>query len=159
MDMETTLKPLEFVDISTNPDAFFQFITKEWADSIAPIWDAYKNDANIFALMQNTNILAGGIVFKNISPDVAHYSKDLINLLSNFFSNNYLYIAYLYVSESERGKGLGVLWLNHVFNYFPNVHFMLTVEDENLLPFYKKIGFIVYKIIAFENHNEWLLIR
>lgn len=137
---------------SFNQD-FFQLLPEDWFNYIAPFWDEYAETSRIFTLHNNHEIIAGGIIFNSCSPDMKYNVAES----KKWLENGFLYLGYIYVKEEYRNKKIGSKWLQDLMKEFPSQKFWLTVDEENLISFYKKNGFKLIKSIKNEGNYEWLL--
>lgn len=146
---------LEFLDVTKTPEVFFSILPKDWQNDIVPFWRNYINTAKIYVLKQHNKILGGGIVFSNVSPDTMTYKE----LAQNYFDKGYLYLAFIYVDESQRGKKLGSVWLKNILETYPKQKFWLTIEDISLARFYENNGFKLKEKISLPDWDEWVLTK
>lgn len=137
-----------------DPSVFFEMLPEDWQKAIHPIWKIYSANADIYVLLKEDMIIAGGIVFKEYTDDMAYFKKEAISLLNS----GALYIGYLYVVETERGKDVGSLWLKSIKNHFRYRKLWLTIEDTGLLKFYIKNDFKIYRQFSEGEFSEILLI-
>jgi diamine N-acetyltransferase len=146
---------IEFLDVTKTPDVFFSILPKDWQNDIVPFWRNYTNTAKIYVLKQHNKILVGGIVFSAVSPDTMAYKE----LAETYFNKDYLYLAFIYVDESQRGKKLGSAWLQEIFKTHPKQKFWLTIEDISLAHFYEKNGFELNEKISLPDWDEWAFVK
>ncbi len=114
---------------------FFQILPKDWQESLEKIF--IEEEAIIYVFIENDLIVAGGILFKNYNDDMSNFKEES----KLYLKVNYLYIGYLYVVETFRGKSLGSSWINYIKKAYPETKFWLTIEEENLEAFYLQNGF------------------
>lgn len=131
---------------------FFEILPDEWQESIIPHWEALKNSAQVYVIENDREILVGGIVFSSIIPEMKAYAKEA----HHWFSNDYLYIGYLWVPEKERGKNLGSIWLKELRELDKHQKYWLTIEEEGLSKFYLKNNFKHIKTLAVKDSKEEL---
>ncbi|UOB17007.1 GNAT family N-acetyltransferase [Abyssalbus ytuae] len=144
-----------FTDITPTPNVFFNILPPDWQHSIVSFWKEYAPSSKIYTLKRGNEILGGGIVFSQPTPDVAHYKKEAHDL----FEKGYLYIAFLWMAPSQRDKGLGSLWMKELFKKHPLQKFWLSIEDYSLSAFYKKNNFTLYKEITTNPAPEWIMLH
>ena len=137
---------------SFNQD-FFQLFPTDWYNSIVPYWSDYSDSSSIFLLYNKNKIIAGGIIFSSCSPDMMYNENEA----QDWFTQGYLYIGFIWVTEEYRNKKIGSNWLQLLKDKFPTQKFWLTVDDKNLIPFYTKNGFKLIKSLKNENNEEWIL--
>jgi ribosomal protein S18 acetylase RimI-like enzyme len=135
-------------------DKFFPLLPDSWLENIVPYWEQYKLNTKIYGLFDGVNILAGGIVFSTCSPDMQYNPEEALNWLDK----GYLYIGFLWVPEAYRGKKLGSEWLHLLMQRFPEQKFWLTVEEEDLIQFYKKNRFKLIKSLKNDHDTDWLMV-
>ncbi|WP_162558648.1 GNAT family N-acetyltransferase [Robertkochia solimangrovi] len=147
------MKIIKFYQADQRIEEFFAMLPADWQESIVPDWDLYKKDTSLFIGDENGRIVAGGLLFTKSAPEMESFA----NTASELFLHGAVYLGYIWVPETERGKGLGSAWLQHVQHIFPQKTFWLTIEDESLIAFYERNG---YRLIK-ENRltGEWLLIH
>lgn len=132
---------------------FFSILPEDWRSEIEPLWDKYKVDTGVYILKDNKKTIAGGLVFSTCSPDMLNREEEF----QKWISQGYLYIGFLWVDEAYRGKSLGSMWLNELKNRNKHQKYWLTVEEESLVLFYQKNGFILVKELQKGENKEWLL--
>ena len=59
----------------TNFTSFFKILPKDWQEGIVPFWENYKETTKGYLLIDNNQIIAGGLVFSSCPPDML-YDKD-----------------------------------------------------------------------------------
>lgn len=153
MVMEFSLNPL-FVDLTDQPFRFFNILPKDWQEDIVPFWGDYQSSSHVHGIELQHEIVGGGIVFKQVAPDVQHYKDEAEKLLNL----NLLYFAFLWVDPEMRGKNLGSWWISRLKEHYSPTTFWLSIEDVGLLDFYQRNNFKVYKEILIEHKKEWILI-
>lgn len=121
----------------TNFTSFFKILPKDWQECIVPFWENYKKTTKGYLLIDNNEIIAGGLVFSTCPPDML-YDKDEAEIWIN---KGYLYVGFIFVIEERRQKNLGSIWLDNLKKTYPNQKFWLTIEDLKLDAFYIKNGF------------------
>jgi diamine N-acetyltransferase len=151
--MESPLA-IAFVCVDEQPQRFFDFLPDDWRIDIAPVWDKYQNSSHIYVLIdQNGVVCGGGIVFTTLSPDIAHAPETA----QKWLNDGYDYMAYLYIDEKMRGKGLGSQWLKSVIDLHPYQKYWLTIDDFALSVYYQKNGFELMEEIHSVVGTEWVL--
>ena len=145
---------MSFVELTQTPDRFFNILPEDWSVEIAPVWHQYApTGSRIFGMIENEEVVAGGIVFTTVSPDTKGYEA----IAQRWFDAGYLYIAFLFVSPEARGRGLGSHWVTELRKHMQGQHFWLAIEDANLVKFYEPLGFVVKESVDNEGTQEWLL--
>lgn len=137
---------------STNLE-FFKLLPTDWHNSIVPFWDDYADSSRIYLLYHKNKLIAGGITFKTCSPDMLYDEYEA----KKWFDQGFIYLGFIWVIEEYRNKKIGSMWLKELINKFPTQKFWLTVDEENLISFYKKNGFELIKTLKNEDDIEWLL--
>ena len=122
---------------TSKPDRFFEMLPVDWRDYIVPFWDDLRKNAQLFVLVENNIVLAGGLVFSKCPPDMMYYEKEA----NTWFNKGYLYLGYIFVDETQRHRRLGSLWLDKIKEEFPKQGLWLSIEEEGLHKFYVKNGF------------------
>lgn len=133
---------------------FFKFLPKDWRESIEPHWLLYKHDTKIYGLFLNNELVAGGMVFSQCSPDMLYDELEA----NHWFEKGYLYLGYVFVKENMRGQSLGSIWLHNIQEIDAKAKYWLTVEEEGLIDFYKKNDFKLKKSLQNNGSTEWLLV-
>ena len=141
---------MEFKNYTSKANLFFDTLPNDWQEVIVPFWNELKSSTQIFVLIEDRKIVAGGLVFSKCPPDMMYYEKQAIN----WFKKGYLYLGFIFVDESKRNRNLGSLWLNKVKELFPNNGFWLAIEDERLRKFYIRNGFKKVATVKVEDSNE-----
>jgi len=116
---------------------FFDILPVDWQEGILPFWESFKKSTQVFVLIENHEIIVGGLVFTECPPDMLYYQKEA----NYWFDRGYLYLGFIFVKETERNRHLGSLWLDKIKEKFPTNGLWLSIEDENLHRFYDKNGF------------------
>lgn len=140
--------------ISSEYNTFFDLLPTDWRESITSIWNEYSESSRVYLLVEAETILGGGIVFSKTTPDMEYNSAEA----EHWFSQGYLYLGYIFISEKNRGKGLGTLWLQELIKQHPEQKYWLTIEDTDLVDFYGNNGFRFEKILKNEGSGEWLMV-
>lgn len=143
-----TFQPLEKTAL------FFDLLPSEWQESINPFWEQVKETAIVYTLEDENDILAGGIVFSQMTPEMEAY-KDEANY---WFSQKYAYIGYVWVPLEKRNNNYGSLWLKHLLSLDEQQQFWLTTEDQKLRYFYEKTGFSYVKTLRYDGVQEDLFV-
>lgn len=128
---------MELRNYTEQPIHFFNLLPRDWKELIMPFWNDLKLYANLYVLVENNIVLAGGMVFSKCPPDMMYYEHEA----NEWFKKGYLYLGYIFVDETQRHSHLGSLWLDKIKKEFPRRGFWLSIEDENLHKFYDKNGF------------------
>ena len=142
-----------FINDSLKVNEFFDLLPIDWQQSIVPYWKDYKNDTEVYLLVEENKVVGGGLVFSRNSPDMLSQG----NIAEKYFQQGYKYIAYLWISQNHRSKGYGKYWLQKLQHKNPMQRYWLTIEEQSLLSFYEKLGFSLYENICNEGVNEWVL--
>ena len=141
-------------NITKDPTRFFEILPKDWQTSILLEWETVEKDSKVYVLEQNQEICAGGIIFSTTLLEMENYKEEALQ----WFSNNYLYIGYLWVPEKKRNKNFGSSWMNQILQINPQQHYWLTTDEKPLRLFYEKIGFSYLKTFYFNGLEEDLFI-
>ena len=141
-----------FNQLKTNKKLFFDILPKDWQDQLLPYWEQYDKNSEIYVISENDRIIGGGIIFSKCPPDLDYFEKEA-NL---WFEQQYLYIGYLFILETERNRNLGSFWLDELKRHHPEQKFWLIIEDEHLHRFYQKNNFTFYKTISYNQLAEYL---
>lgn len=128
---------MEFKNYTAKAHVFFEMLPSDWKDNIVPFWDDLKSTTQLFVLIENETIIAGGLVFSKCPPDLMYYE----NKANKWFEKGYLYLGFIFVDERQRNRSLGSLWLENIKKQYPKTGFWLAIEDENLHKFYYKNDF------------------
>ena len=153
MVVESSIKP-KLVDLTSTPDAFFSILPEDWQEDIAPRWSDYtKEGARIYGFKFDEKVVAGGIVFETVSPDIKAYEMEANKL----FDAGMSYFAFLWVSPVYRNEKLGSLWISEVKKKSVKP-LWLSIDDFALASFYLKNGFILYKEVLLDQGSEWIMI-
>lgn len=143
-----------FKENTTNPNAFFDILPKDWQEDIVSVWENYKNNTKIYLLVENNIIVGGGMVFSTLSPDL----QNVPDLAAHYYQKNLLYLAFIWINETHRGKGLGSFWLTELIQQYPKQGYWLTIDDVNLKHFYENVGFKLGKSYLNNGNKEWVMI-
>lgn len=143
-----TFKPLEQTTL------FFDLLPSDWQESINPFWEQVKEAAIVYTLEDQNEILAGGIVFSQMTPEMEAYNDEA----KYWFSKKYAYIGYVWVPLEKRNKNYGSLWLKHLLSLNDQQHYWLTTEDQKLRYFYEKTGFNYVKTLRYDGVEEDLFV-
>ena len=138
----------------TEVSEFFKILPEDWQEGIIPFWETYKASTNCYVLSENNQIIAGGLVFSIVPPDMI-YAKDEAN---SWLGKGYLYVGFIYVLEEKRGHNLGSMWLNELKKTHPKQNYWLTIEDLNLDSFYVKNNFKKVKSLYNNGVEEGLYV-
>jgi len=142
-----------FTELNKAED-FFNILPDDWRNELKSTWDQINLKSQIYCLIDDNKIVAGGIVLETCPTDLLSI-KDKFHC---YLQNNYLYIGYLWVIPNQRGKDLGTTWLSHVKTIQDQSRLWLTIEDKNLKSFYEKNGFKLVESYQIQNKTEWLLV-
>jgi len=137
-----------------NFDDFFNILPLDWQETILPLWKDLKTTTKGYLLLENNQIMAGGLVFSQCPPDM-FYAKDEAN---KWINKSYLYLGFIYVIEEKRYQNLGSVWLNNLKSMNPEQKYWLTIEDFKLDTFYVKNGFNKLKSLYNNEQEEWLYV-
>lgn len=141
---------MELKNYTAKAQVFFEMLPSDWQDTIVPFWNDVKSTTQLFVLIENETIVAGGLVFFKCPPDMMYYE----NGANNWFEKDYLYLGFIFVDEKQRNRSLGSLWLDNIKKQYPETGFWLAIEDENLHRFYVKNGFEKVATIKNEDLQE-----
>lgn len=144
-----------FNEIRESTMDFFNLLPLDWQETIVPFWNQYSDSSRIYVLLKKGKIIGGGIVFTKASPDMIAN----VNIADKYYKLGYHYLGYIWISEAQRGKGLGQYWLERLFQENPNQSYWLSIEDLNLEAFYQKSGFYLNETIKNQECKEWILVR
>lgn len=128
---------MKFDNYTSKANLFFEMLPKDWQETIIPFWDHLKQTTQIYVLVEDNVIVAGGLVFSICPPDMMYYESKA----NKWFQKGFLYLGFIYVDEMKRNRNLGSLWLDSVKKQYPKTGFWLSIEDENLDKFYGRNGF------------------
>lgn len=142
-----------FKDYTAKTNHFFAVLPKDWQEDIVPFWENYKNTTKIYVLEENNTVIGGGMVFSALSPDL----KAVPEIAQKHYKKGGLYLAFIWIAETHRGKGLGTLWLNSLLKQHPTQGFWLTIDDINLKHFYENLGFKLGESYLNNGNEEWVM--
>jgi GNAT superfamily N-acetyltransferase len=128
---------MELKNYTAKAHLFFDMMPVEWQETIMPFWEGLMSTTQLYVLVEQDAIVAGGLVFTKCPPDLMYYEKEA----KTWFKKGYLYLGFIFVDESQRNRNLGSFWLDHIKDLFQTNGFWLAIEDENLHKFYDKNGF------------------
>jgi ribosomal protein S18 acetylase RimI-like enzyme len=140
------------VELKNNEHLFFDILPADWQENILPFWNDHKTNSEVFAFLEDNTVIAGGILFNSMPPDLTSNNTEL----QQWFDKGYLYIGFLWVAEHKRNQKLGSLWLEKIKSLMPKQKFWLVIEDENLSKFYEKHNFTKEQTIINQNTIEWV---
>ena len=146
---------MEFQEIGDNYQDFFKILPQDWQEVIRPLWKDYKKSANIYALLDEKQLVAGGIVFRTAPPNRTEFE---IAVGEEYVVKGYHYIGFLFVDPKRRNEALGTRWLSALKSHFPEQGFWLTIEEQVLETFYVKNGFVRVSESADVGVPEWMFI-
>ncbi|TVZ57567.1 acetyltransferase (GNAT) family protein [Flavobacteriaceae bacterium MAR_2010_105] len=129
--------PMKLKNFTTKAHTFFNLLPIEWQDTIVPHWNDSKATTQVYVIVEQKVIVAGGLVFSKCPPDMMYYEKQAKKL----FKKEYMYLGFIYVTPSQRGRSLGSLWLSKIKELYPKQGLWLAIEDQSLHRFYVKNGF------------------
>jgi diamine N-acetyltransferase len=155
MGTSINLDRLKFVGLNSSPELFFSILPVDWKDSIQPVWKDYLFSSDIIAVMYNKEIIAGGIIFSSVSPDMLENYK----IAEHWLNLGYKYLAYLFVTPKYQKLGIGTFWLKEIFKKFPSQKFFLTIEDYMLKDFYISNNFKLISELETKEGKNWLLAK
>lgn len=138
----------------TEVSDFFKILPKDWQDGIVPFWDEYEKNTKCYVLINDDQIIAGGLVFSTCPPDM-FYAKNEAEIWLN---KEYLYLGFIYVIEERRQQNLGSIWLSKLKDLHAKQNYWLTIEDLKLDTFYVKNGFRRIKSLNNSGTEEGLYI-
>lgn len=141
-----------FRELTDDPQAFFEMLPQDWQDEIVPFWDDYKAESKIYILEKHLAIIGGGIVFYKSPPHFEYFESEA----SSFFNKGYLYLGFIWITEDQRNKNLGSVWLQQLKTQNPNQKYFLLTEEDYLQHFYEKNDFYRIKQVQNQEHQEWL---
>jgi L-amino acid N-acyltransferase YncA len=128
---------MKFENYTSKAHLFFDMLPKDWQETIVPFWEELRLTTQLYVIVEDNIIVAGGLVFSKCPPDMMYYENEA----NTWFEKGYLYLGFIYVDETKRNRNLGSLWLDSVKKECPKNGFWLAIEDENLHKFYIKNGF------------------
>jgi len=134
-------------------NVFFDLLPEDWKCEIATGWSQYSENASIYLLEMDGDIVAGGIVFEVCPPDMLYNKPEA----DKWLEKGYLYIGFVWVVEAKRNKKYGSEWLKSLVAEDPAQKYWLTIEEEGLSSFYSKNGFHFVKALKNGDETEWLL--
>lgn len=139
-------------ELCKNCNGFFEILPLDWKETILPFWDELKASTKGHILVENSKIIAGGLVFSKCPPDML-YAKEEAN---EWFNKGYLYVGFIYVIEERRHQNLGSIWLDNLKKTDVKQKYWLTIENLKLHAFYVKNGFKKIKKLPNGKEQEWL---
>ena len=148
------MKSLTFRQLSEEEEISkaFSLYPDDWKELLLPAWPDYAGTAGVYALWQEEGIATLGILFFKDAPEMDAFAKTA----SRLFSEGKPYIGFLYTLPQFRGKGFASLWIQEVKKLHPERSFWLTVEDPDLITFYKNNAFTLLEKSPMQ--DEWLLL-
>jgi GNAT superfamily N-acetyltransferase len=144
----------ELIELKSNQHLFFNILPEDWQVNIMPYWNDYISNAKIYVFLEDDKVIAGGIVFSTIPPDLKSHNTEL----QTWFDKGYLYIGFLWVAEHKRNQKLGSLWIEKIKDLMPKQKFWLVIEEEDLGKFYEKHHFVKAQTLQTPNGQEWLYV-
>ena len=139
---------MEIKNYTEQAQSFFKMLPNDWQENIIPFWEELKASTQVYILMDNGALVAGGLLFSKCPPDMLYYKKEA----DKWFKKGYIYLGFIYVDETKRNQNLGSLWLDKVKGLYPNNGFWLSIEDEKLHKFYTRNQF--EKIATVKNQDS-----
>lgn len=143
---------ITFKNLNTNPHLFFDLIPSDWQEEIIPFWNDYQETSDVYCLLDDGQIIGGGIVFSKCTPDILYFQKKA----QEWFDKGYLYLGFIYISENRQHQNLGSLWLQELKKLDPEQCYWLVIEDFNLDRFYTKNKFVLDRTLHKNDQQEWL---
>ena len=137
-----------------DPQHFFKLLPASWTEGLLEVWDDYALKSELFVLLMDGQIIAGGLVVKGIPEDMQHFLKEAMF----WASKGYYYIGYLWVVEEYRNQDLGSKWLRQLKRHYPQKKFWLSIEEEKLADFYLRNDFRLVKELHSAEGHEWILV-
>ena len=159
MDMGFTLEQVEFYKLEDRPERFFEILPLDWSAEIQPVWYQYQDSSYIYVLGYDDQMIGGGILFSEPSPDIDYYNAAQRFKVVSLLEKGYGYVGYFFILDKFRSRGLGMKWLDELIRMNPSKGLCLTIDDDSLKGFYAKAGFKLNEEIDFQDHKEWLLVR
>lgn len=150
---QTAENPIQLVDLSDEPERFFELLPADWAIELAPYWPEYRGQAQIYGLVEAGQVIAGGVVFMTVTRDIMAYGT----AAKGWLDRGYRYIGFLFVAENRRKEGLGSRWLRELQARTPAQAYWLAIDDHGLLSFYQKLGFRLAEKVWNVDTEEWIL--
>lgn len=146
---------LVFKKYTANAARFFNILPKDWQKDIVPCWNEYAKHTNVYVLIDDKELIGGGMVFSSVSPDM----KAVSGIADRHYQKGLLYIAFIWIAKKHRNKGLGSFWLQKLTDQHPDQGYWLTIEDPHLKRFYENLGFTVTESYLNHGKKEWVMIR
>ncbi|HUH47650.1 MAG TPA: GNAT family N-acetyltransferase [Arenibacter sp.] len=146
---------MDFEVLNDRSQFFFKILPPDWREAIEPIWQDYREEADIYVFREGEEVVAGGIVFKATPPNRTDFE---IEKGENYIRNGFHYIGFLFVAPDRRNEALGTRWLRALKNRFPEQSYWLTIEEEGLKQFYTKNGFECVASSTDRDLPEWLFV-
>lgn len=140
----------DFKDITERATDFFDILPPDWQDVIVPVWDLYRNLAQVYVLEDHGRICAGGIIFFGMPPDMDHFRDEC----QHWLAKGYHYIGFVWVPENQRKKNYGSEWLWSLVHTNPQQGFWLTTEEKALKAFYTQNNFRYIKTLRHMDLEE-----
>lgn len=141
-----------FKDLTNASQSFFEILPPDWQNEIVPFWETYQNHSKIYGMEQDEEIIGGGMVFYKSPPNFEYFEEEA----KKWFSKNYHYLGFIWISGEKRNLNLGSYWLDQLKLLSPAQNYFLLTEEAHLHHFYTKNGFVCLKTINNEDHTEWL---
>ncbi len=142
-----------FKEYTTKAAPFFAILPTDWQEDIVPVWGDYKNNTQIYVLEENNTVIGGGMVFSTLPPDL----QTVPEIAEKYYQKGLLYLAFIWVNETHRKKGLGSFWLTQLQKQHPTQGFWLTIDDIKLKAFYENLGFKLREKFLNNGHEEWVM--
>lgn len=144
---------MDFINLGIDGQNFFKILPRDWQGVIVPLWDDYREKADIYVFEGTLGVTVGGIVFRTAPPNMTDFE---IEASDTYVNSHFHYIGFLFVDPKYRGQSLGSKWLSALKERFPNRSYWLTVEEEGLRSFYTKNGFRCSSISREGANPEWI---
>jgi len=146
---------MKLIEYTEKADEFFQILPRDWQDQIMPHWSTYKEQTRIYVWLEEGKLIGGGLVFDELSPDMEIHRSQL----QKFIQPHMKYLGFIWIINQYRSQGLGKKWLQKILEQYPHCGFWLSIEDENLNHFYKKMGFSIVEKITHLGNEEWIMLK
>lgn len=132
---------------------FKAILPEDWQLEFEAQWPQMRDRAQIWVLKDHEAIIAGGLLLKDLPPDL----EACRSILLPWINPGALYIGFLYVLPERRQEGLGGFWLAAAKKE-KAVPFWLSIEDFFLQDFYKKHGFQLVGELQDCGGPQWIMV-